>query len=330
MDASALTRLRLLQGITSDTRMYNAAILQLGCCVPANNPCNIQQGPTGPTGPAGATGATGPAGIGGTGPLGPTGPPGPAGSTGATGPTGPTGPSGVTGDTGPTGVTGTTGPDGLSFTGPAGPRGATGLLGLTGATGPIGFAGPRGLTGPAGTTTGSTGPSGPTGPQGQTGDTGPTGYTGQPGASPVGPSGPEGPAPLGALYGVIAAPLGATSYDFSTAISTLPLSFGTLVAGLSDASSCAILLNGAYGTGNLPVFYVTGYIYTGSYINVQRQFGMQTGVTQVGANIITNIGVSPPFNTVVITNLARTAQFFPATTNDVNGYALYMVFQILN
>jgi len=330
MDASALTRLRLLQGITSDTRMYNAAILQLGCCVPANNPCNIQQGPTGPTGPAGATGTTGPAGIGGTGPLGPTGAPGPVGPTGVTGPTGLEGPGGAIGDTGPTGLTGATGPNGLAPTGPGGAPGPTGPLGLTGPTGPTGFAGSQGLTGPASSITGPTGFPGPTGVQGQTGDTGPTGSTGQPGVSSLGPSGPTGAKPLGTLYGVIAAPLGATSYDFSGAVSTLPPSFGTLVAGPSDASSCSVLLNSVYGPGNLPIFFVTGYIYTGSYINVQRQFGMQTGVTQVGANIITDIGVTAPPNTLIITNLARTSQFFPATANDGNGYALYIVFQILN
>ena len=331
MDASALTRLRLLQGLTSDTRMYNAAILQLGCCPPLKNPCNVQPGPTGPTGPTGRTGTTGPAGAGGTGPIGPTGKTGPSGQTGPTGPTGPDGETGATGQTGPSGSTGVTGQTGYLQVGYGGQTGSTGQTGLTGSTGPIGYRGVTGSTGPTSAMTGPTGPTGSAGWKGFTGPTGGTGYTGEPGTAAQGATGATGPSALGSLYGIVAVPLGTTTdYNFSTAASTLPSSFGTFLPGLDDASSCTIRLSLSYNSSNLPIFFVTGYIYTGSYINVQRQFGMQTGVTQAGGNILIDIGIASPPNTLTLTNLSRLPQFFPANTNDGFGYALYIVFQILN
>ena len=103
------------------------------------------------------------------------------------------------------------------------------------------------------------------------------------------------------------------------------------MAGSDDSSSCSIQLNLSYDSTNLPVFFLTGYIYTGSYVNVQRQFGMSlTGSPQVGANVVSNIGVSSPPYTITITNLITGFAFFPATANDASGYALYIIFQILN
>jgi len=107
----------------------------------------------------------------------------------------------------------------------------------------------------------------------------------------------------------------------------LPASFGTFNAAGADVSTFTITLSGspAYSISNFPVFMVTGYVYssTAGYINVQRQFGVQTGVGAAGMTI------NSSFTTLTFTNVSRSSNF-PATANDGNGYALYIQFQILN
>ena len=107
----------------------------------------------------------------------------------------------------------------------------------------------------------------------------------------------------------------------------MPASFGTFIAAGADASTFTITLSGspAYSISNFPIFVVTGYVYssTAGYINVQRQFGVQTGV---GAAAMT---VNSAFTTLTFANMTR-ASNFPATANDGAGYTLYIQFQILN
>jgi hypothetical protein len=69
---------------------------------------------------------------------------------------------------------------------------------------------------------------------------------------------------------------------------------------------------------------MTGYVYssTAGYINVQRQFGVQAGTA--AATMAVNSGVT----TLTFTNMTKVN--FPYTTNDSEGYAMYIVFQILN
>jgi hypothetical protein len=105
MNSSDITRLRELNGITTNRRMMTIAT-QVICCY-----CNTICGGT--------------CGGGGIGPTGPTGPAG--GGTGGSGTTGDTGPIGPTGDTGPTGDIGPTGT--LIFGNTGAPSPAVGSVG---------------------------------------------------------------------------------------------------------------------------------------------------------------------------------------------------------
>jgi hypothetical protein len=106
----------------------------------------------------------------------------------------------------------------------------------------------------------------------------------------------------------------------------LPASFGTFNAVGADISTFTITLTGspAYSISNFPVFVVTGYVYssTAGYINVQRQFGVQTGVGAVG------MAINSSFTTLTFANMTKGN--LPTTGNDGAGYALYLQFQILN
>ena len=309
-------------------------------------------GTTGDTGTSGYTGDTGASGTGGatgaTGAIGDTGPPGQATETGATGSTGytgaigDTGSAGDTGDTGDLGATGDTGATGRTgYTGDTGDLGATGDTGFTGATGAPGGSTETGATGATGDTgdAGATGATGDTGDAGDTGDLGATGYTGDTGdAGATGDTGAQGDtgdlgttgstgatgASGGSLIGLLKVPAAATNFDFSAAVSSLPASFGTYVTGGSDASTFSITLNASYTATNLPLYIMSGYVYsaTAGYINVQRQFGVQAGVAAA------QMTVNSLITTLTFTNMTKTN--FPYTTNDSQGYAMYIVFQILN
>ena len=204
-----------------------------------------------------------------------------------------------------------------------GAQGAQGAQGATGATG-LGATGPRGITGYTGLgATGFTGLTGAPGtPGGPTGSTGVTGFTGMPG-TPGGPTGPTGsPTPI--KSGVIKIPSSTANFNFSAAVSSLPISFGTFNPGASDGITFTITLNGSYSSSKLPFYMVTAYAYsdTAGYINCQRQFGVQTGVA--AAYITMDAGVTTlTFNYITKNN-------FPYTVNDVNGYALYIHFNIIN
>ena len=231
-----------------------------------------------------------------------TGPPGPAGYTGISGSstnTGATGRSGSSSNTGATGVTGVTGVSGI--TGSTGMTGANGDATNTGATGRLGATGYTGVTGPNGvaSNTGATGPSGPPGPSGSS---------------------------AGGTFGLIKVKKAAKDFEFSTAVSTLPSSFGTYVPGSSDGISFDINLNASnYSTTNLPFYTVTAYVYstTAGYINCQRQFGIQSNM---GGAFIT---LDSEIKTITFNYIIRTSNF-PAKDNDVAGYALYIFFNIFN
>jgi hypothetical protein len=197
-------------------------------------------------------------------------------------------------------------------TGASGAFGATGYTGASGFTGytGIGVTGYTGVPGTAGT------PGGPTGPIGA------TGYTGIPG-TPGGPTGPTGPA-SSLKSGVIKVPSSSINFNFSTAVSTLPASFGTFNPGASDGLTFTITLNGSYSSTNLPFYTVTAYVYssTAGYINCQRQFGVQTGVAAA------YITMDPAVTTITFNYITKNN--FPYTINDANGYALYIYFNIIN
>ena len=224
-------------------------------------------------------------------------------STGAQGPEGPTGAAGSAGPTGPAGANGSPG-----YTGPAGVNGSSTN---TGATGIQGSPGTNGVNGAQGAT-------GSTGPQGEPG--GPTGYRG-----PTGDPGPPGSSGSAAKYGVIKVPSSTANFNFTLANSSLPSSFGTFNPGsATDAITFTITLNGAYSPSNLPFYNLTAYVYstTAGYVNCQRQLGAQSGVA--AASITMNASVTTiTFNYINKTN-------FPYTSNDSNGYALYICFNILN
>jgi len=227
-------------------------------------------------------------------------------STGAQGPEGPTGAAGSAGSTGPAGANGSPG-----YTGPPGTNGIDGSATNTGATGRQGIPGANGSNGIQGAT-------GSTGPQGEPG--GPTGYRG-----PTGDPGPPGSSGSGGKYGVIRVPSSTANFNFTIANSTLPSSFGTFNPGsATDAITFTITLNNAYSPSNLPFYTLTAYVYstTAGYVNCQRQLGAQSGVA--AASITMNASVTTiTFNYINKTN-------FPYTSNDSNGYALYICFNILN
>ena len=190
-----------------------------------------------------------------------------------------------------------------------------------GTTGPTGRTGPTGPTGPTGNT-GPTGRTGPTGPPASTGPTGPgpTGTTG-----PTGDAGSTGPQGYGNSVGVIKVPKAATNFNFSTAVASLPVSFGSYNAGGTDAITFTITLNSStYSASKLPFFMMTAYVYstTAGYINCQRQMGVQTG-TAAGVVTINSTVTTLTFNQINKTN-------FPYTDNDANGYALYIYLQIID
>jgi hypothetical protein len=74
----------------------------------------------------------------------------------------------------------------------------------------------------------------------------------------------------------------------------------------------------------LPQFLATGYVYsnTAGYINVQRQFGVHAAVAAAG------IAIDAAVKNIRFTNITK--MNFPSTANDSKGFALYIVFQILN
>jgi hypothetical protein len=217
------------------------------------------------------------------------------------------------------------GPQGLE-----GPTGAAGATGSPGVNGTIGINGAPGATGPPGsaTNTGATGTQGPAGSQGAIGATGPQGIPGGPTGyrGPTGDPGPPGSSGSGGNHGVIKVPSSTANYNFTLATSTLPASFGTFNPGsATDAMTFTITLNTSnYSPANLPFYILTAYVYstTAGYLNCQRQLGAQSGVA--AASITMNASVTTlTFNYINKTN-------FPYTSNDSNGYALYIGFNILN
>jgi hypothetical protein len=200
-----------------------------------------------------------------------------------------------------------------------GPQGQEGPTGAAGPTGVAGINGTSGLNGSA-TNTGSTGI------QGTNGTIGPAGPQGIPGyATNTGATGPAGSGGSSSRFGVIKVPSSTANFNFTVATSTLPSSFGTYNPGsATDTNTFTITLNGAYSSTNLPFYTMSAYVYstTAGYINCQRQLGAQSGVA--AASITMNTSVTTiTFNYINKTN-------FPYTSNDSNGYALYICFNILN
>jgi len=329
MDAGALTRLKILQRLTSDTRIYTAALLQLGYC---DAPCPPPiPGPAGIPGITGPTGIQGPAGSGPQGATGSQGILGPNGSTGVTGPTGIQGSNGPAGVAGSAGVQGPVGPTGIRVSGDAGSRGATGAAGSSGSIGSLGSIGVPGSTGPVGTLQGSQGVAGIRGSPGVLGTPGDQGTQGSYGTSPMGMPGFMGPGAVGTVYGSIRASLGTNSnFNFSTASVNLPTSFATGFSGTDDASSCSISLASTYTLTNLPQIFMTAYIvFGGNYLNLQSRFGYYVPPPPAPAPAgsgSTIILTGSPF-TMTLSNI--TTSTFPAN-GSLGGYALYIYLQILN
>ena len=203
-------------------------------------------------------------------------------------------------------------------------------------TGQEGSQGPTGPTGPQGLQ----GPQGPQGPAGSAGSAGARGATGATGAGvPVG--GTAGyvltknsnanydtlwAAPSsGSSYGVIKVKKAPLQFNFQTAISTLPASFGTYDVGGADTNTFTISLNTfSYSVNKLPAFIVTAYVYSNEsagHKNVQRNLG------STGSNI-GNITITDNVTKLVFENITTT--IFPATGDDAAGYSLYIIFNILN
>ena len=325
MDAGALTRLKILQRLTSDTRIYTAAMLQLGYC---EAPCAPAPGPAGAAGATGPTGIEGPVGgsQGSTGPTGGVGPNGPSGSTGPTGIQGPDGPQGVPGSAG---LQGPAGPTGTRVTGDAGPRGMTGNAGPIGPQGLQGPRGVQGVIGPTGTQQGPQGGTGTRGPLGTLGSTGGQGFQGPFGPSPRGMPGFMGPGAVGTVYGSIRAALGTNSnFNFSTASVNLPTSFATGFSGTDDASSCTITLASSYSTTNLPQIFMTAYIvFSGNYLNLQARFGLPPPPAPAPFGNGGTIVLTGSPLTMTLSNITTT--LFPAN-GALGGYALFIYIQILN
>jgi hypothetical protein len=219
-----------------------------------------------------------------------------------------------------------------AYPGPQGPEGSTGATGTTGPAGANGINGIQGINGTA-TNTGSTGPQGIAGSNGINGSQGSTGSTGEKGTpggltgdkGPTGDRGPAGISGSSGSYGVIKIPSSTANFNFSQAVSTLPSSFGIFNPGSgTDTITFTITLNGIYSPSNLPYYNLTAYAFsaTAGYINCQRQLGAQSGVAAASITMNSNV-TAITFNYITKTN-------FPYTTNDSNGYALYICFNIIN
>jgi hypothetical protein len=210
-----------------------------------------------------------------------------------------------------------------AYPGPQGPEGPTGAAGTPGINGTIGVNGATGATGSPGYATNT----GATGTQGSNGQIGPPGPQGIPGyATNTGATGPAGSSGSSGKFGVIKVPSSTANFNFTLANSTLPASFGTFNPGsATDAITFTITLNSSnYSPANLPFYTLTAYVFstTAGYVNCQRQLGAQSGVA--AASITMNASVTTiTFNYINKTN-------FPYTSNDSNGYALYICFNILN
>jgi hypothetical protein len=213
-----------------------------------------------------------------------------------------------------------------SYPGPQGPEGPTGASGSPGINGTIGINGATGATGATGAPGFATN-TGATGTQGSNGLIGPPGPQGVPGyATNTGATGPAGSSGSGGgRFGVIKVPSSTANFNFTLATSTLPSSFGTYNPGsATDTNTFTITLNSSYSPSNLPFYMLTAYVYstTAGYVNCQRQLGAQSGVA--AASITLNASVTTiTFNYINKTN-------FPYTSNDSNGYALYICFNIIN
>jgi len=210
-----------------------------------------------------------------------------------------------------------------AYPGPQGIEGPTGAAGTPGINGTIGVNGATGATGSPGYATNT----GATGTQGSNGQIGPPGPQGVPGyATNTGATGPAGSSGSSGKYGVIKVPSSTANFNFTLATSTLPVSFGTFNPGsATDAITFTITINNSnYSPANLPFYTLTAYVFstTAGYVNCQRQLGAQSGVA--AASITMNASVTTiTFNYINKTN-------FPYTSNDSNGYALYICFNILN
>jgi hypothetical protein len=210
-----------------------------------------------------------------------------------------------------------------AYPGPQGLEGPTGAAGPPGINGTIGVNGATGATGSPGYATNT----GSTGTQGLNGQIGPPGPQGVPGyATNTGATGPAGSSGSSGKFGVIKVPSSTANFNFTLATSTLPASFGIFNPGsATDAITFTITLNSSnYSPTNLPFYTLTAYVHstTAGYINCQRQLGAQSGVA--AASITMNASVTTiTFNYINKTN-------FPYTSNDSNGYALYICFNILN
>lgn len=135
-------------------------------------------------------------------------------------------------------------------------------------------------------------------------------------------------------YGMIKVPIARMNFNFAAAVSTLPASFGTLAppanptttaTSATDSSTFTINLSNNYNASNLPAYFVTAYTYnpTAGWVNVQRQLGAQTGVASG------TLTISKDVKTLTFSNITR-ASNFPTTANDPQGFALYLIFAILN
>jgi hypothetical protein len=210
-----------------------------------------------------------------------------------------------------------------AYPGPQGPEGPTGAAGTPGINGTIGVNGATGATGSPGYATNT----GATGTQGSNGQIGPAGPQGIPGyATNTGATGPAGSSGSSGKFGVIKVPSSTANFNFTLANSTLPVTFGTFNPGsATDAITFTVTLNSSnYSPANLPFYTLTAYVFstTAGYVNCQRQLGAQSGVA--AASITMNASVTTiTFNYINKTN-------FPYTSNDSNGYALYICFNILN
>jgi len=140
-----------------------------------------------------------------------------------------------------------------------------------------------------------------------------------------------------ATLGYIKVPSSTMNFNFAKAVSTLPPTFGTLVPGGADSSTFTINLAPTYSPANLPAVIVTGYVYsaTAGYINVQRQFGVQTGTAAAEMKIDPAVK-KMTFSQITKTNFPYTANDAPPTASvaagvpAATGYALYIIFKILN
>jgi hypothetical protein len=126
-----------------------------------------------------------------------------------------------------------------------------------------------------------------------------------------------------AKWGLLKVPSAATNFSFGTAVYSGTSDFTFTATGTPNDLTTFTL---GLANPSLPLIFTNAYCYssTAGYINVQRQFGPNSGTSSA------TLVVNSSFTALTFTNMNKTN--FPYTANDNagNGYCLYLYIYLLS